>query len=172
MESPSTSYSFITAASETIPKGKSSIPPATDRKTLASADSTSLKNPTTATSASSMKDFAVSTVSRVLAGGPVFFSNQETIVSAVRPPEYSMAFPFLKNFSVGYPLTSNFSESFVCSVESTLPNRIFEFFSAKAWAALAYSGARACFKDGGSRLKTFPIFYINYIYCVVYLLVP
>ena len=56
-----------------------------------------LKKPTTAMSFSSTKALAASTLSKVLAAGPVFFSNQETIVSAVRPPLYSEAFPFLKS---------------------------------------------------------------------------
>ena len=78
-----------------------------------------------AMSLSAMKALASSTVARVLAGGPVFFSSQETMVSAVRPgkmtkmielialmvsskvktgnapPLYSVSFPFLKNLRVG-----------------------------------------------------------------------
>ena len=85
--------------------------------------STLSKNPMTAMSLSATKAFASSTVARVLAGGPVFFSSQETMVSAVRPvkddcecyedfsdqfikagnapPLYSVSFPFLKNLRVG-----------------------------------------------------------------------
>merc|ERR1712131_524310 len=91
----------------------------------------------------SMKALDSSALAKALAGGPVFFSTQETMVSAVLPPPYSIGFPFLKNFKVGYPLTSNFSASLPSSVASTLASLIGESFSARIPAALAYSGARA-----------------------------
>ena len=47
--------------------------------------STLSKKPMIAMSLSATKAFASSTVASVLAAGPVFFSSQETIVSAVRP---------------------------------------------------------------------------------------
>ena len=50
--------------------------------------STLSKNPMTAMSLSATKALASSTVARVLAGGPVFFSSQETMVSAVRPDNF------------------------------------------------------------------------------------
>merc|ERR550517_1424264 len=101
MTTPAALYSASTAASVVIPKGKSSMLPAADRKALAPSLSTLSKKPTMAMSLSAMKAFASSTVARVLAGGPVFFSSQETIVSAVRPPLYSVSLPFLKNLRVG-----------------------------------------------------------------------
>ena len=55
-----------------------------------------LKNPMIAISFSLMKAWAASTVPRVLVGGLVFFSKQETMVLAVQPPLYSEAFEFLK----------------------------------------------------------------------------
>ncbi len=50
----------------------------------------------TATLLSSTNFLAASTSSRVTAGGPVFFSTQATMVSAVRPPVYSTALPLLE----------------------------------------------------------------------------
>ena len=83
-----------------------------------------------------------SAVARVLAGGPVFLSSQVTMVSAVLPPVYSWSLPYLKNFRVGYPRTSNFSANLDSSVASTLASLIADSFSASMPAALAYSGAR------------------------------
>lgn len=54
-----------------------------------------------------------------------------------------MGLPFLKNFNVGYPRTENSSASSASSVASTFANLMLDFCSSKAFAALAYSGAKA-----------------------------
>ena len=51
--------------------------------------------------------------------------------------------PFLKNLTVGQPLTSYFSESSVSSVASTLAKIISEDWDLRAVAAFMYSGAKA-----------------------------
>merc|ERR1719468_1033327 len=138
--SPSTPYS---EQSPVIPKGMSSMLEAAARKALAASVVSSLKHPRTATVFPSTKVLTASASARAAAGGPVFFSTQLIMVSAVLPPPYSMGLPFLKNLRVGYPRTSNFSANFGSSVASTLPSLTAESFSARRPAALAYSGARA-----------------------------
>jgi len=38
--------------------------------------------------------------------GRTFFLNQATISVSVLPPSYGIGLPLMKNFKVGYPLTS------------------------------------------------------------------
>lgn len=95
MPFPSTSYALATSAFDTIPNSISSMLSADSVKACASADSTSAKNPRTATSRSPTNFFASSTVSKLLAGGPVFFNSQVTISSACLPPlneEYNIQY--------------------------------------------------------------------------------
>lgn len=51
-----------------------------------------LKRPRTATSLAEANSLASSTVEMALAAGPVFFSSQLTISSAVRPPEQNKTY--------------------------------------------------------------------------------
>ena len=77
------------------------------------------------------------------------------LLSIYKLPWYSEGLALRKNFSVGYPRTPNFSASLVSSVASTLANLISLPSSFKAWAALAYSGARClqCPHHGASGIK-------------------
>lgn len=69
-------------------------------------------------------------------------------------PPYSIGTPFLKNFSVGYPLTEYSSASSASSVASTLANLMLDFWFSKLLAAFAYSGAKAlqCPHQGASTI--------------------
>ena len=123
-----------------------------------------LKKPTTKTSSFSVIVFNISTLSTGMAAGPVRFFSQFTISDDVRPPLYSDGLPLRKNFSVGYPLTSNFSLRDVSSVASTLARRIGDDSSFNALAAFAYSGAKAlqCPHQGAS-VSTYARYYSNII---------
>ena len=57
------------------------------------------------------------------------------------PPLYSVCFPFLKTFNVGYPVTPNSCASSGSFVASTLPSKIGTSRFFNCFAAFSYSGA-------------------------------
>ncbi len=64
------------------------------------------------------------------------------MVASVLPPLYSLTSPSLKNLSVGNPLTPNFSAKSLWIVASTFAKTTSKSDDSKAYAALAYSGAK------------------------------
>ena len=79
---------------------------------------------------------------------------------------YSIGVCFLKNLSVGYPRTWNFSPKSLSWVASTLPSLMEESSAARTLAALAYSGARAlqCPHHGASGQNTNKISILSFKY--------
>lgn len=94
-----------------------------------------MKKTTTSLSAASLSTSSEVYTSEV--EGYVFFLNQETISELVLPPLYSTGDPLMKNFKVGYPVTSNLLPNSFSTVASTLPNGILPL---RVLAAPAYSG--------------------------------
>mmetsp|Transcript_2824 Transcript_2824/g.6588 ORF Transcript_2824/g.6588 Transcript_2824/m.6588 type:complete len:212 (-) Transcript_2824:240-875(-) len=132
---PSTSASLATASSVMYPNGLSRSS-ATDFSV-----STSFSAICAITTASPffLNSSTLSLESRRVRTGPIFFITQETMVSFVRPPSYSLDFPFLNQMRVGYPRTSYFFPSSLSSVASTLARTTSSSFSFSA--AASYSGA-------------------------------